>query len=260
MEEKKDNALFYEAFDWEDFKEDSIKEKILKILEIIPEDVHSIIDIGCGNGLITNTLGNKYEVTAVDRSEKALSFVKTKKILASSDNIPLSDASFDMVFSSELLEHLDNKTFEETIKEFKRLAKKYIFITVPNDENPDKLSIQCPSCKFIYNSPNHLRSFKAQDFIKLFPEHKVVSSFTFGKKVRYYNHFLLNLKKQISPARSWIPTYWMPVNKRSTICPNCEHKFINQYKFNLWAFIIDVMNVIISPKKPYWLFILLEKK
>ena len=260
MKDKKDSALFYEEFDWEGFKEESIKGKIRKILEVIPEDVHSIIDIGCGNGLITNVLGKNYDVTAVDRSEKALSFVKTKKIKASSDNIPVEDASFDMVFSSELLEHLEDETFEKTIKEFKRLTKKYLFITVPNDENPDKLSIKCPSCQFIYNSPSHLRSFKPQDFNELFPEYKMISSFTFGKKVRYYNRQLLHLKKRVSPARSWTPYYWMPENKRKTICPNCEHEFENLYKFNIMAAFIDMLNVIVSPKKSYWLFVLLEKK
>ena len=260
MEDKKDNARFYEAFNWEDFTEESVKEKIGKILEVIPNDVQSIIDIGCGNGLITNVLGEYYDVTAIDRSKKALSFVKTKKIQAGSDNIPAEDASFDMVFSSELLEHLEDETFKNTIKELKRLTKKYIFITVPNDENPDKLMIKCLKCSFVYNSPNHLRSFKLKDFIELFPEYKFITSFTFGKKVRYYNPRLLQLKKRISPSHSWIPEYWMPENKRKTTCPNCEYEFNNPYKFHLLATATDILNVLISPKKPYWLFVLLEKK
>ena len=255
-----DNTAVYDKFDWSKINHSFLKTKIRKIIDLIPNDVNTIIDIGCGNGLITNVLGKKYDVTAVDRSEKALSFVETKKIKASSDDIPLDDASFDMVFSSELLEHLEDETFKKTIKELKRLSKKYIFITVPNDENPDKLSIQCPSCRFVYNSPNHLRSFKPQDFTNLFPEYKMITSFAFGKKVRYYNRFLLGVKKRISPSRSWIPTYWMPENKRKTICPNCEHEFNNPYKFNVLATSIDILNVIISQKKPYWLFVLLEKK
>ena len=120
--------------------------------------------------------------------------------------------------------------------------------------------IKCPECSFIYNSPNHLRSFKLQDFYDLFPEYEMITSFTSGKKVRYYNRRLLNLKKSISPAHSWIPNYWMPENKRVTICPNCEHEFNNPYKFHLLATATDVLNVLISPKKPYWLFVLLKKK
>jgi SAM-dependent methyltransferase len=255
-----DNKNIYEKFDWSALGEPALKGKIQKVLDIIPESVDTIVDIGCGNGVITNVLGKSFDVTAVDRSEKALCFVQTKKVVSGADNIPLPNASFDMVFSSEMLEHLEDGIFKKSVAEMKRLTKKYIFITVPNDENPDKLSIQCPSCKFIYNSPNHLRSFKALDFEKLFPEFKILSTLTFGKNVRYYNKKLLQIKKKISPAKSWIPNYWMPENKRRTICPNCENEFDNRYQFNPLATAIDLTNVLLSPKKPYWLFVLMEKK
>jgi SAM-dependent methyltransferase len=255
-----DNKNIYEKFDWTSLKEPALEGKIQKILDIIPKPVKTIVDIGCGNGVITNVLGSYFEVTAVDRSKKALQFVETKKVLAGADNIPLPDASFDMVFSSEMLEHLEYEVFTQAISEMKRLAKKYIFITVPNDENPDKLSMQCPSCGFVYNSPNHLRSFKAEDFKQLFPEYNILSTMVFGKKVRYYNQRILRAKMKISPAHSWIPYYWMPANKRKTICPKCEHEFENPYHFNLLATAMDLTNLLVSPKKPYWLFVLMEKK
>ena len=260
MNDMIDNANIYEKFDWLALNETHLKEKIVKVVELIPEDTKTIVDVGCGNGVITNVLGQKYEVIGVDRSEYALSMVKTKKVKASSENIPLPGHSFDMVFSSELLEHLEDGVFQNTIQEFERLTKKYILITVPNSENPDKLLIKCPSCQFIYNSPNHLRRFNADDFIKLFPNYRLLKQFSFGKNVRYYNSHLLNIKKIVSPAQSWIPYYWMPENKRKTICPKCEHEFKNRYRFNLFATFIDILNVLISPKKPYWLFVLLEKK
>lgn len=255
-----DNEFVYEKFDWSALKEHHLKDKIHKVIELIPDDVKTIADVGCGNGVITNVLSQKFDVTGIDRSEQALRMVETKKIKASADNIPLPDQSVDLVFSSELLEHLEEKVFNGTIAELKRLSKKYIFITVPFDENPDKLSIQCPECGYIFNSPNHLRSFKPGDFDTLFPEFTIIKSLTFGKKVRYYNRGLLNIKKQVSPASSWIPNYWMPAGKRKTVCPKCEHEFENQYRFNPFATAIDIINVLLSPKKPYWLFILMEKK
>lgn len=255
-----DNKTIYEKFDWSSLKERHLKAKISKVIETIPDDVNSVIDIGCGNGVITNVLGQQFEITGVDRSEQALQMVSTKKLRASADNVPLPDHSFDMVFSSELLEHLDDETFEKSIAEVKRLSKRYIFITVPNNENPDKLSIQCPDCHYIYNSPNHLRKFKLSHFEDLFKDYNILKHFSFGTKVRYYNSKLLKIKKKISPSNSWIPYYWMPLEKRKTVCPNCENEFENEYRFNLLATVIDILNVIISPKKPYWLFVLMEKK
>lgn len=255
-----DNKNIYEKYDWSSFKEAALKGKIQKVVELIPEQVNTIVDIGCGNGIITNILGAGFAVTGVDRSENALQFVETNKIQASADNIPLPDAYFDLVFSSEMLEHLEDEVFTKAISEMKRLTNQYIFITVPNAENPDKLLIKCPSCKYIYNSPNHLRSFRAQDFESLFPEYEVIETLTFGKKVRYYNPQLLQAKKRLSPPISWIPYYWMPKEKRNTICPKCENEFENRYRFNPIATAIDLINVVVSPKKPYWLFVLMAKK
>ena len=254
-----DNKNIYENFDWESFKETDIQSKIKKVLDLIPDDVQNILDVGCGNGLITNVLGKKYKVTGVDRSESALKLVETNKIQASADDIPQNDKSYDMVFSSELLEHLDDNTFQDSISEMMRLTKKYIFITVPNDENPDKLSIKCPECRYTYNSPNHLRSFKLKDFKRLFPEYNILKTFVGGKKVRYYNPTILKMKLKTTPSHSWIPMYWMAKSKRGTICPKCENTFTNPYRFNPLATAYDICNVIISPKKPYWRFVLMEK-
>lgn len=255
-----DNKNIYEKFDWASLKEEDLKDKILKVLEFIPEDVNTIVDVGCGNGAITNVLGKQYEVMAVDRSKEALKHLETKTVLASADDIPLPSASCDLVFSSELLEHLDDDTFTGVVKEIKRLTRKYIFITVPNDENPDKLAIKCPKCKYVYNRPNHLRSFKSNDFELLFPEFKILRTLAFGSRVRYYNPAILKLKKSISPAASWIPKYWIEESKRNTFCPKCENEFHYSYQFNPIATGLDILNVLISPKKPYWLFVLMEKK
>lgn len=255
-----DNKIFYEEFDWDGFKEDTLKEKVKKVLEVIPDEVNSIVDVGCGNGIITNVLTQHYDVIAVDRSAKALSYVQARSVQSSADDIPLESESTDMVFSSEMLEHLEEDVLNGSIAEFKRISKKYIFITVPNDENPDKLSIECPKCNYIFNRPNHLRSFNKKSITGLFPEYEVLKSFTFGKKVRYYNPRILNIKKKYTPSTSWVPYYWISKNDRQAICPSCEHSFYYEYKFNPFAFTLDIVNVILSSKKPYWLFVLLKKK
>ncbi len=254
-----DNPVIYEKFDWESFRLEQLDKKVNKVLENIPEDVKTILDVGCGNGLITNILGEKYEVTGVDRSEAALAYVKTKKIRADANSIPLPDRNFDLVFSSELLEHLDEKTFKGTLKEFSRLTRKYLFLTVPNRENPDKLLIKCSSCGYIYNRPNHLRSFSAKYLASLFPDFELIDTFVSGKKVRYYNPALLQLKRKLTPSSSWIPYYWIPENNRKSVCPRCEHEFEYKYKFNPMSTSLDILNAVISPKRPYWLFMVMKR-
>ena len=168
-----DNPNTYDSFDWEVIKFDKVKIMFDKIIKILPSDVKNIIDIGCGNGVLTNEIANHVKIVGVDRSKKALDFVKTEKIHASAENIPVENHSFDLVFSSEMLEHLEDDVFIKVIDEFQRISKKYILITVPNRENIKKNLIQCPDCKYIYNRSSHLRSFSTKKIKIHFPEYEI---------------------------------------------------------------------------------------
>lgn len=254
-----DNKKYYEQYQWDVIDEVGLSGKIKKIFETIPGDVSSIIDVGCGNGIITNELGKKYKVLGVDRSANALTYVKTNKLQASADNIPLPDASFDMVLSSEMLEHLDDETLLKTIDEIKRLSKKYVLITVPNSENLNKFQIHCPHCGKNYNHSYHLHSFSLDKLMQLFPGCKIEKTFYYGSPVRRYNNVLAKLKMKICPPASWFPYFAKKPKDQKTMCPFCEHEFVYNYKFNFFAFAIDIANLVISRKVPYWVFVLFEK-
>lgn len=257
----RDNPSYYEQYNWKESNlNEHLKGKVEKIFKMIPPDVYSIIDIGCGDGKITNRLAENFDVTGVDRSEKALAYVKTKKILSSSDSINVPDGSFDMVFSSELLEHIGETIFQKSIQEMKRISKKYIFITVPNDETIEKGYVKCPECGFIFNRSYHLRNLNLKKIKKLFPEYRVLKSFTYGTGNRGYHPFLLKIKHKLVPSSAWIPNYWTPGISRITICPRCQKNFMYLYRFNILGSLCDLINMLVSPHKPYWLFVLLRSK
>ena len=116
---------------WHDYDRDKQIEQKLQILKTwIPSGVTGIIDVGCGNGIICNALADSYEVLGVDISETALTYVKTPKLLASATDIPLPDHSYDLVLSSEMLEHLTDPELALAISELKRLSKRYIIVSV----------------------------------------------------------------------------------------------------------------------------------
>ena len=51
-----DNEKLYENFDWSQLEQKTLFPKIKRILSLI----NTIIDVGCGNGIITNVLAYKY--------------------------------------------------------------------------------------------------------------------------------------------------------------------------------------------------------
>jgi len=256
-----DNTKFYDDFDWNKAElSQKLQDKIDEIVSSIPEDVNSILDVGCGDGTISEALNNHFSVTATDRSINALKLVKTKKIQISANFIPLKSKSVDLVFSSETIEHLPDNIFYNSIKEFKRVSKKYIFLTFPNNENIEKLNTQCSECDFIFNRSYHLRSLNSKVILNLFPDYKIIKQFETGKNIRGYNNFISRIKHKFSPSTSWIPNYWSNGNEgfRSTVCPKCDHSFQIPYKIHLLATICDLSNILISKKAPYQLCILLE--
>jgi len=239
---------------------ETYKAKIEILLSMIPNDVKSISDIGCGNGVITNELAKTFQVTGVDRSRVGLKTVYSQKLLASCDNLPIHSDSFDLVFSSEMLEHLEDDLFYSAVTEIERLTKKYILLTVPYDENVRKNLVECPECKTRFNKTYHYRRLNKKVLQDLFFEYDFKAYLTFGKKVRGYNSLLEKIKHNFAKPNSWIPPRWTPDGYRTTVCSNCSLEFEIPYQFNFISFFCDYINVILTRKKNYQLFILFSKR
>jgi SAM-dependent methyltransferase len=254
-----DNPEFYEQFDWANMSDKHIAEKAKLFLSVIPADVKTILDVGCGNGAITNFLASHFEVTGVDRSAEALKFVKTSKIQCSCDDMPFRANSFDLVLSSEMLEHLEDKIYSNTINEIRRVSKKYILISVPDQENLERDMICCPYCGFTYNKNYHLRSIGKNDLVRVMTGYKLKRFMNGGSGVRSSFGWLTRLKHQFAPTDSWIPTYWTKKRSRQTLCPSCNTGFEIPFRQHPVSFIYDVITFVFSKPRPYWLIAFFEK-
>lgn len=236
------------------------KRKLEMLFEVMPEDVRSIIDIGCGNGLITNELNQKYDVLGVDINASKLKYVEGPSLQSSCDSIDRPDRSFDLVFSSEMLEHLPEDLYHRTLKEFERLAKKYILLTVPNQESLTKLEVRCGNCGKNYHKNGHLRSFTTASFEKSFPAFKALEAKTFGNGIRSYPDWLAGFKQSVTPPSSWIPAHWVKtMGVPYHFCIHCGAKNALEPKFNPIGFVLDSANSVISPRYPSHLLVLLAR-
>ncbi|MBE0664056.1 MAG: class I SAM-dependent methyltransferase [Bacteroidales bacterium] len=255
-----DNPLYYEDFAWAELQDEKIQEKANLFLSLIPRDVKTILDLGCGNGIITNILAEHFDVTGADRSVAALKMVKTKKVQCNCNDLPFADGAFDMVLSSEMLEHLEENVYQETIAEIRRVARKYILISVPDSEHIQRDLIKCTNCGYFYNMNYHQRSMNTNLLMNAFNGYKFIQERTGGPLVKPSFRWLTKLKHKLAPASSWIPTYWTKKRKRNTLCPKCDHSFIIPFRHHPVSFVYDVLTYLFSKARPYWLIVLFEKQ
>lgn len=231
--------------------ENQVQMRLDKTLEMIPKGVSTILDVGCGNGIITNALAGDYDVTGIDPSPAALEHVLGKKALAPVEAIPFPDNSFDLVCCNQVLEHLDDNALQAGVSELKRVAGDYLLIGVPNCEQLEKKLSRCAVCGHTYHVDGHLRSLGLADLDSFSqPDYERKQYSIFGPRNRDFPPILLALKHKLG---QWAGEY------PDSVCPKCgSTDFLHES--NLPTKFINAANVVITRPRPYWLLALYRKK
>jgi len=136
--------------------------------------VHSIADIGCGNGIFSNYVRKKdkdMEIIGIDNSQEALKYVETQKYKGDIESLPFKDKEYDLSVALEVIEHLSYDKYESVLKEISRISRKYIIISVPNREKLKNNFIECPKCGTSFSASFHKRSFNEDSMRKLFEKY-----------------------------------------------------------------------------------------
>lgn len=211
--------LYYDAprF-WENgvLEDDFNLARINQTIDLVPGDTKSLLDAGCGNGIFLNNLALKkpqIKGFGFDRSEEALKYVEVPHATGDMDKLNFDSRSFDCVTSLEVIEHLPIKVYKNALSEMARVARNYIIISVPYNENLEENSNQCPSCKTIFNADLHMRSFDLETFRSLF--HSLgftCKKYLLAGEVKTFK-FHHSYRKLFYPSqfRAW----------RSPVCPIC---------------------------------------
>ena len=78
-----------EGRDWSQPPRRAGEERIRETIAAIPEDVETILDAGCGNGSLCNTVNAQYHVFGFDYAAEALRYVRSLKVRGGSAEAPL---------------------------------------------------------------------------------------------------------------------------------------------------------------------------
>ena len=113
------------------------------------KDGSKILDVGCGKGFMLYDflkLNSSYNLCGIDISNYAIDNSKpeVKKLLkvASCEDLPFEDNSFDLVISINTIHNLDRDGCGKSLREISRVSKKNAFIIVDafrNDEEKKRM-------------------------------------------------------------------------------------------------------------------------
>ncbi len=188
-------------------------QRIRQTLELIPDEVRSVLDAGCGDGRVTMALARGHDVVGVDVSCNALNREARRSRVASVlTALPFRDESFDLVLVSEVIEHIPADVLPQVLQELRRTAKKYVLITVPYRETLEDASVRC-QCGFVFHKWGHLKRYDERALVSLYQDMTACA-------VR-----LLGPSKPADPGwlkrigQSWGGRHAVP--DADTICPRC---------------------------------------
>lgn len=121
---------FYDPFNWL-LGGDALRKRLVELGSIGPGQ--RVLDIGCGTGALTILIKQQHPDTTViglDPDPKALEIARTKTTRARlsiefvegfGNHLGFADATFDRVFSSLMLHHLDKDAKVATLREVRRV-------------------------------------------------------------------------------------------------------------------------------------------
>jgi SAM-dependent methyltransferase len=200
-------------------------ERIRATIAVIPSDVSSALDVGCGDGRILERLPECVNGIGVGYSYQAAGHLAGRALCASSEHLPYLDRSFDLVLCSEVLEHLPDEMFRRTLDELRRVSRKYILISVPYKENLRLGRTRCPDCGTVFHTWGHVRRFTNRGLDGIFEGFAATSTRYVGKREPYPLGFVLSISQTYGGR--WAE--W----DRTTICPHCSNTTFRRTRRNL---------------------------
>lgn len=253
-----DNRQLYEqAGLWESqkYQDAHYLRKVAVINGIIPADVSSILDVGCGNGAILENLSPQYWTVGGDRSWSAIKKSQQRLVQMSADSLPFKAHAFSMVMCHQIFEHLPDDILFSSAREMSRVAEQYVMVSVPYQERIEQERARCGNCSTIYNIWGHVRSFQSvNDVRNLFPDFDLRFHVHCGRENVYRSALALWCMQDLGG-------YW--TTNAHAVCPGCgwAAQYVAGYPRRALATLAARIDQMIKKQSVfYWLICLFERK
>jgi SAM-dependent methyltransferase len=192
----------------------SQQERLKETLALVPPDVASALEVGCGDGFVVDALSARCYAVGLDIGLFGLQKASCDRVQGYAQRLPFGDGAFDIVLALEVIEHLPQVAYVRALREFERVARRYLLISVPNNEFLQAAFTRCPECGCTYHVRRHLRSFGLDTLQDAFPHFQVVQT-----------ALTVPVRRPI-PWEVWIRQHiggeWR--SEPTAVCPQCGHQ------------------------------------
>lgn len=181
-------------------------------LDILPPDVRTVLDVGCGDGTLINRMPSDVSVVGVDITPEPLRYVDKHRIVANATSLPFADGQFDLIMANNVLEHLDLPSRETALREIRRVSNRYVLLTVPQNEELQARHVRCHDCGMVYHARWHTNTFCVETMQKVFAPSLATKEVRYtGDETRPPHDPCIELQHQLGLYRT----------RRGAICPSC---------------------------------------
>lgn len=135
-----------------------------------------VLNIGVGDGwLEKKCMAQGWDTYALDPIAAAIDNVLAtgaRGKVGHIETIPFADDFFDVVFCSEIIEHLTKGQIQQGLSEVRRILKHsgMLLGTVPFNENLFEGRVVCPDCGNVFHRIGHQQSFDTKTIAAIFPD------------------------------------------------------------------------------------------
>lgn len=229
---------YYEQRTWPADTSPKERERFAAITAHLPAHFDSLLEVGCGDGRLSDALPHCRRMAFLDLSASALRQFRragASCLQASAGRLPFPDRSFEVVVCSEVMEHLPQTEFDACRHELARVSAGQVIVTMPYRETLRAEAYRCAACGAAYHVYGHLRSVSRGTMRGLIPGFKAREVWTFGTQ------------------RRWL---WLLAQLRAPrvggLCPACGHG--SPYaELSASQKAIDWLNQHSGYQRPYWI-------
>jgi SAM-dependent methyltransferase len=149
-------------------------------MQLVPKGYQTVLDAGARDGYYSVQLADYFDsVTSLDLIKPDVDHERVTCVSGDLTNLSYPDKSFDVVFCTEVLEHVP--ALEKAVSEIKRVVKHVIVIGVPYKQDIRIGRATCVHCGKVSPPWGHVNAFDEHRIAKLFQPFRIANQLLTGE-------------------------------------------------------------------------------